>query len=170
MAVLAVLMFASAPLALAQSSGNSSGGSDGSGPGAGQGGSDISVSEGELESFASALQEVQTLRQEMAQETQQMVSDSELSQERFQKIYRSKQGGAELENAPTDAENEQFDQVMSDIRELQQASNEEMVQVVEDEGLSVSRFNQIAQAVQQDPELQQQFQQMQSQGSGGSGS
>ncbi|MFO8063366.1 MAG: DUF4168 domain-containing protein [Spirochaetia bacterium] len=45
-----------------------------------------------------------------------------------------------------------------------------MVEVVEEEGLSVNRFNAIAQAIQQDPELQQQFQQMQGQGSGGSGS
>jgi hypothetical protein len=41
-----------------------------------------------------------------------------------------------------------------------------MVQAVEDEGLSVSRFNQIAQAIQQDQELQQQFREMQGGGSG----
>ncbi|MGM0675690.1 MAG: DUF4168 domain-containing protein [Spirochaetota bacterium] len=168
MVVLAVLVFAAVPFAFAQSSGD--GGDDGSGPGADQGGPDVSVSEDELESFAAALQEVQVLRQEMAEETQQMVNDSELGQQRFEDIYRSEQGGTELDEEPTDTENEQFEALMSDIQELQQASNEEMVEVVEEEGLSVNRFNEIAQAIQQDPELQQQFQQMQGQGSGGSGS
>ncbi|MFO7781828.1 MAG: DUF4168 domain-containing protein [Spirochaetia bacterium] len=123
------------------------------------------MSEGDLESFAVALQDVQELRQEMAEETQQAVGESPLEQQRFEEIYEARQSGGQQDAGTTDAENRQFEELMSEIQKIQQQSNEEMVQAVEEEGLSVQRFNQIAQAIQQDPELQQQFREMQS-GSG----
>lgn len=44
--------------------------------------------------------------------------------------------------------------------ELQQAANEEMIEAVETTGLDVESFNTIAMAVQNDPELQQELQQI----------
>lgn len=129
------------------------------------GGSAPEVSDAELESFAVALQDVQEVRQDMAEETQQAVGESPLEQERFEEIYGARQSGGQEDAGTTDAENRQFEELMSDIQQIQQKSNEEMVEAVEDEGLSVQRFNQIAQAIQQNPELQQEFRQMQS-GSG----
>jgi len=119
------------------------------------------VSEAELENFVSALQDVQELRQDMAEETQQAVGDSPLEQQRFEEIYGARQSGGQQDADTTDAETRQFEQLMSEIQQIQQQSNEEMVQAVEDEGLSVQRFNQIAQAIQQNPELQQEFREMQ---------
>jgi hypothetical protein len=161
MVVISALLLLTAPLALAQSSGSGSGQGQ-SGPGSGN----ASVSDSELESFVAALQDVQSIRQSMAQETQQAVSDSELSQQRFEELYRSEQGGSEPGEAATETESQQFDQLMSQIQQIQQQSNQEMVQAVKDEGLTVSRFNQIAQAIQQNPELQQEFRQMRSGGTG----
>lgn len=45
-------------------------------------------------------------------------------------------------------------------QELQRQANEEMTTAVEDAGLDVESFNQIAMAIQNDPELQQQLTQM----------
>jgi GTP1/Obg family GTP-binding protein len=42
-------------------------------------------------------------------------------------------------------------------RELQREANEEMTTAVEEAGLDVESFNQIAMAIQNDPELQQQL-------------
>ena len=123
------------------------------------------VSEAELESFAVALQDVQELRQEMAEETQQAVGESPLEQQRFEEIYGARQSGGQQDAEVTDAESRQFEELMGEIQQIQQQSNQEMVQALEEEDLSVQRFNQIAQAIQQDPELQQQFREMQS-GSG----
>ncbi len=120
-----------------------------------------SVSDTELESFATALQDVQEIRQGMAEETQQAVGESPLEQQRFEEIYGARQGGGQQDAGTTDAENRQFEELMSQIQQIQQQSNEEMVQAVEDEGLSVQRFNEIAQAIQQNPELQQEFREMQ---------
>jgi hypothetical protein len=156
----AVLALLAVPTAFAQSSGGT--GSD-QGPGSGQA---PEVSGQELESFASALQDVQSIRQSMAQETQKTVQDSDMDQQRFEELYRSKQGGSEPSEAPTDAENQQFNAIMSEIQQIQKESNQQMVQAVKEEGLTVSRFNQIAQAIQRNPDLQQQFQQMQGGSSG----
>jgi hypothetical protein len=153
---LAIALIA-APGLLAQSSGGGTGSS---------GGQQSSVSESELESFVAALQDVQSIRQDMADDTQQAVSDSPLEQQRFEELYRSQQGGQEPSQAPSNAESEQFQELMAQIQQIQQQSNEQMVEAVQDEGLSVQRFNQIAQAIQQDQQLQEQFREMHGGGSG----
>ncbi|WP_440997486.1 DUF4168 domain-containing protein [Arhodomonas sp. SL1] len=45
-------------------------------------------------------------------------------------------------------------------RELQQQANEEMVQAVEDTGMSVEEYNNISQQLRQNPELAERLQQM----------
>lgn len=44
-----------------------------------------------------------------------------------------------------------------EARQIEQEANEEMVQVVEDQGLDVQRYTQIARAIDSDPELRQRF-------------
>ena len=51
-----------------------------------------------------------------------------------------------------------FKELVQAIQTIQQQSNEAMVSAVEDEDLDVQRYNQIAQAVQQDQELMQRLQ------------
>ena len=119
------------------------------------------VSDAELESFVAALQDVQEIRQDMAEETQQAVGESPLEQKRFEEIYGARQSGGQQGAGTTEAEDRQFEELMSEIQKIQQQSNEEMVQALEEEDLSVQRFNQIAQAIQQNPELQQEFRELQ---------
>lgn len=121
----------------------------------------IDVSQEELEQFAAALEEVQTIRQEMVENTQGAVADSSLDESRFQELYRSDQGGPAPSEEASDQEQAEYDRVMGEIQQIQQQSNEEMVEAVQGEGLEVQRFNQIAQAIQQSPDLQQRFQELQ---------
>lgn len=44
-----------------------------------------------------------------------------------------------------------------EAQQLEQEANEEMMQAVEDEGLDVERYSQIARAIETDPELRQRF-------------
>jgi hypothetical protein len=148
-----------APGLVAQSSGGSQG--------QGQGSSAPSVSDGEIDTFVSVLPEVNSIQQQMTTETREAMQDSELEQQRIQELYRSRQSGNEPSNAPTEEENQQFDQLMTEIQQIQQQSREEIVQAVEDEGMSFSRFQQIARAIQQDQQLQQQFRQKMQQQQGG---
>ncbi len=120
------------------------------------------VSEEQLEQFAAALENVQSIRQEMVQDTQGVVADSSLDESRFQELYRADQGGPAPSSEATDSEQSEYDQVMQEIQQIQQQSNQEMVEAVEEEGLDVQQFNQIAQAIQQDPELQARLQELQS--------
>ncbi|MGM0639396.1 MAG: DUF4168 domain-containing protein, partial [Pseudomonadota bacterium] len=46
------------------------------------------------------------------------------------------------------------------MQEVQMEANAKMIEVVEDSGLNVDTFNDIGQAVQQDPELMQRVQEM----------
>ncbi len=131
-----------------------------------QGSPAADVSDQELESFVTALEEVQEVQQDMATQSQESVQSSDMGEERFQELYQARQSGSEPANAATDAENQEFEQLMADIQTIQQESNEAMVEAVQDEGLEVQRFNEIAQAVQQDQSLMQRMQEMA--GNGGS--
>jgi hypothetical protein len=122
----------------------------------------MDVSEEELEQFAAALENVQSIRQEMVEDTQGAVADSSLDESRFQELYRADQGGPAPSEGASDQEAAEYDRVMQEIQQIQQQSNQEMVQAVREEGLEVQRFNQIAQAIQQSPDLQQRFQELQS--------
>ncbi|MFW5695714.1 MAG: DUF4168 domain-containing protein [Alkalispirochaeta sp.] len=124
------------------------------------------VSDQELESFVAALEEVQEVQQDMATESQESVQGSDMGEERFQELYQARQSGSEPANAASDAEDEEFDELMEDIQAIQEESNAAMVEAVEDEGLDVQRFNEIAQAIQQDQSLMQRMQEMS--GNGGS--
>lgn len=115
----------------------------------------------ELEQFAAALEQVQSIQQEMVQSTQGAVADSSLEQSRFQELYRAESGGPAPSSAPSDEEQAQFDELMGEIQQIQESSNQQMIEAVQEEGLDVQRFNQIARAIQQNPELQQRFQELQ---------
>lgn len=147
-----ILALVAVPPAMAQ---NSSPGGSGQTP-------QVDVSQEELEQFAAALENVQSIRQEMVQNTQGAVADSSLEESRFQELYRADQGGPAPSQEASDQERAAYDEVMQEIQQIQQQSNQEMVQAVRDEGLEVQRFNQIAQAIQQSSELQERFQELQS--------
>lgn len=152
-AAMAVVIMAlvAVPSALAQ---NSNPGGTGEAP-------QVDVSQEELEQFAVALENVQSIRQEMVQSTQGTVADSSLDESRFQELYRADQGGPAPSEEASDQEQAEYDKVMQEIQQIQQQSNQQMVQAVRDEGLQVQRFNQIAQAIQQSTQLQQRFQELQ---------
>ncbi|MFW6338183.1 MAG: DUF4168 domain-containing protein, partial [Alkalispirochaetaceae bacterium] len=120
------------------------------------------VSEEQLEQFAAALENVQSIRQEMVEETQGVVADSSLDDSRFQELYRADQGGPAPSEEASDSEQAEYDRIMEDIQQIQEQSNEEMVEAVEEEGLDVQQFNQFAQTIQQNPELQERLQELQS--------
>ncbi len=118
------------------------------------------VSDQELESFVAVVEELQEVQRDLAAQSQESVESSEMGVERFQELFQARQSGTEPATAATDAENEEFDQLVAEIREIQQEFNDVMVQAVQDEGLAVERFNEIAQAIRQDQSLQQRIQEI----------
>lgn len=119
------------------------------------------VSSEELQQFASAMQQLETIQQTYEGEMTQAVESEGLSKERFIEI-RQLQGNPEAEptSEVSQEEIQSFESATARLTEIQQEAMTKMKEAIQSEGLEVQRFNQIMAAVQQDPNLQQEVQQM----------
>lgn len=109
----------------------------------------------EFDRFVEALQDVQTVQEEINQEVSEVISESDLSEERFNEIYRATQSpDVAVEDETSGAERRTYEDVFDRINEIQSESQSEMVEAVEENELSVSRFNELIVAIRGDPELQ----------------
>ena len=119
------------------------------------------ISQAELQQFANAVIQVQAIERKTQESMSQLVVAEGLSPERFNQIFLAQQS-AGTEPAPdiTPEEQAAFDQVLSELEVIDQASQTNKEQAVMAEGLEMERFNQILTAVRQDPDLQQQVQEL----------
>ena len=119
------------------------------------------ISQEDLQKFAQAMEQLQTIRQEFEAEMVQAVESEGLTKERFIEISQTQSNPeAQPTSEVTEAEQQSFEKAIMQLRDLQQAAQTQMKEAVQAEGLDVPRFNQILAAIQQNPELQQQIQQM----------
>ncbi|MDA3951551.1 MAG: DUF4168 domain-containing protein [Spirochaeta sp.] len=123
-------------------------------------GGDVEVNDAELEQFVDALEEVRTIQQDIATEAETLVDDSTMERTRFEELLQASQGGQQMGDAPTEAEQQEFAKLVQAIQTIQRESNQAMIAAVEDQGMDIQRYNQIAQAVQQDQELMQRIQEL----------
>ena len=120
-----------------------------------------SISPAELQQFANAVTEVQAIEQETQESMAQLITAEGLSPERFNQIFLAQQS-ANDDPAPevTPEEQQTFDQVLSQLQAIDQASQTIKEEAVTAQGLEMERFSQILTAVRQDPGLQQQVQEL----------
>lgn len=126
----------------------------------------------EFERFADAFAEVEQIQEEVNQEVQQLISDSPLNEERFQAIHQQMQGaggqqGSDGQSSGSDVseqEQTQYENLLSEIQSTQQSFQEEMISEVESSDLTVQRFNQIMVAIQNNPDLREELDQLQGEG------
>ncbi|MFO8234588.1 MAG: DUF4168 domain-containing protein [Bacteroidales bacterium] len=121
-------------------------------------GEDIDVSEEELDKFVDAARRVQTINQEVQQDINKTVEDEGMEVERFNEIQRSQQMQQEGESDATEEEMQQFRNIMEELQNVQTGAEEEMEKAIEDAGLTMQRYQQIAEAAQRDSELMQKLQ------------
>lgn len=113
------------------------------------------VDDVELESFAVAYLDVQELQSEVQEETDGRVEESALGIERFYEIHQLAQqseSSAGLSGVEDD-ELTEYKAVLEEVIEVQEEKQTEMVEVVEDEGLTVKRFNEIMLGIREDQQL-----------------
>lgn len=109
----------------------------------------------EFDQFVEALQEVQAVQEEINQEVSEVISESDLSEERFNEIYRATQSpDVAVEDETSGAERRAYEDLFDRISVIQSESQSEMVEAVEENELTVSRFNELIVAVRGNPELQ----------------
>lgn len=118
---------------------------------------DVDLEDGELERFAEALVDVQFIQQDAQVEVQDAIDASDLTLERFQEIHQSNLSPEMGEADVDDSEQVAYDDAMQIIEDIEVSAADEMEDAVADHGLDVERFNTLAQAIPQDPELSQEL-------------
>lgn len=117
-----------------------------------------SITDEELEKFAMVSSELQQVQQESRKKVQDMLSDKEMDMQRFQQIMMSRQNpnmGDSIE--VTDQEKETMKEIQPKLQKMQQQSRQELMSIMQEEGLQPQRFQAIARAVQSNPEVMKRF-------------
>ncbi|MDK2977783.1 MAG: hypothetical protein PWP52_497 [Bacteroidales bacterium] len=117
------------------------------------------VSDQDLETFAAAFEQVQVLNQKAQQDMVKAVQDEGLSVQRYNEMLQSEEDPTQ-DAKPTDEEKSQFENINQKIRAIQQKAQQSMQQKIQDEGLTVKRYQEIAFALQNSTELQQKLQKL----------
>ncbi len=121
---------------------------------------DIEVSDAELKKFVKAMKAIQEIQRSSQEKIEKAFSDSSMSKERFNELYKAKQQqGKEKAEGETEQETQAYNNIMEQIKTIRSSDQEKMMTVLEDNGISVERFNKIAQAMRSDQELAQRIQQ-----------
>lgn len=124
---------------------------------------DIDVSEGELEKFVSAVDEVKELQENSQEKMINAIESEGLDANRFVQINNLQmnpeaQGGGDI----SDKEMESYKKAKEKVDKMQKEMQDKQVKAIEDQGIDVQRYVEIVRAAQADPELRQKIQKMQS--------
>src|SRR6056297_5600 len=116
------------------------------------------VSDKDLETFASAFQPIRAIDQKAQQDMVKVVQDEGLSVQRYNEMLQSEEDATKNAN-PTEEEKQQYEKINQKIGALQQKAQQSMQKKIQDEGLTVKRYQEIAFALQNSPALQEKLQQ-----------
>lgn len=119
------------------------------------------VKDSELEQFATISQDVMQKNQDAQQQMLSIIEDEGMTGDRYQELQMA---AANPNNGgKTDASDEEMkkkEKIDTKLQDIEQKLQDEQVAIVEKSGMSVDRYQEIAQAVQSDQELLQKFQKM----------
>lgn len=115
----------------------------------------------EFENFAGALTRIQDIQQSVNEEIEQIIASAPIDDARFMEIYQEVQTTGSMPPTVEQSEAVAYQETVDEIGEIQMASQERMIALVEDAGLSVARFNELVSEVQRNPEFQQALQSLQ---------
>jgi len=119
------------------------------------------VTDDELNRFVTALQLVEEIQIETQATMSEAIEARGMSEQRFSEIHSVQQNPEmDLGDDISDAEEEAYEVVLAELIEVQQSAQQDMQSAVAGEGFDVQRFNEIIMAIQQDPQLAQQVQEM----------
>lgn len=120
--------------------------------------SNIDISEEELEKFVDIDMQLQPMQQQAQQEMIAKVEEKGMAVEKFQEIAQSQQQGDST--VFSSEELQSFNEINEDLSQIDTQLREEVQSKIEDEGVSIERYQEIAMAVNQDPNLQQKLQEI----------
>lgn len=117
------------------------------------------ISDEELQKFANAFQEVQVENQKIQKDMIAKIEEEGMEVQRFSEIQQAQQNPNQ-EVEMTAEEEKAIETLMPKLQSIQQESQTVMQEKIESAGLSMNRYQEIAQMIQQSPELQKKLQSM----------
>lgn len=116
------------------------------------------VTQEELQKFAEAFKQLRAIEAEAEQKMAQAVQQEGLTPQRFVEIGQSQQNaGASGISAD---EQQKFQKALVRVRQILESTETQKYEAVESQGLEVERFQEIIAAIQGNPALKQQVEQM----------
>jgi len=122
----------------------------------------VNVTPAELNNFADAFIEVQTVNQTVKQKMTTVITEEGLEVERFNTIQKAKMN-PEVPVKASEEELKKHGVIVTKLQEMQPLLVAQMKEVIEDNNLSFERYREVAMALQQSKDLQKRFQDVMSQ-------
>lgn len=118
----------------------------------------VDVSDEELIAFAQVAKKVDSINQQATQQMVETVRDNDLNVEKYNQIVQQLQSTEDTDQLDEDEKVvERVIQTSNEIGNIQATTQEKTHTAIQNEGLSPNRFEMILQLVNQDPEMQQRF-------------
>jgi hypothetical protein len=116
------------------------------------------VTDAELETFVDTILELEPIQEKANEEIEEVIQEEGFTLERFQQILMAMQNPqlAGQVNVTND-EQEKLAEMQPKLMQIQMDAEEQMIAKIEDGGLSVERYQQITQSIQQREDLQEKF-------------
>lgn len=119
------------------------------------------LSDEEFGDFVNAVSQVQLIQQESQEEMVGAVEEGGLDVQRFMEIQQAQMDpNGEGESDASEAEMEKFVSVSQKLDVIQQKSQKQMEEKITESGLTTVRYQEIGGMIQNDPQLQQKFQEL----------
>ncbi len=117
-------------------------------------------SDDELRNFANAVVQVISIQQQGQMQMIEHIEEHEMSVQRFNELYMQAQQ-MPLDDIDVEGdEMESFIEISEEIEKIQVDLESVLINTIQEEGLSVEKYESIMAEYQQNPELQQRIQQM----------
>lgn len=114
----------------------------------------VEVSDAELAKFANAFQQVRAISMQSQQQMVDVVQEEGMEIKRFNELHQA----AMDPNVDVDATPEELEQhknIIAELEPVQEEIGQKLEKIVTDEGFTPQRYEQIATALQNDPDLQE---------------
>lgn len=113
----------------------------------------IEVNNTELERFGDVFQRLQLANQEIQQEMIKLIESQEMEVAAFNTIHQAKMQGQKTDSSTQDLA--KYEAIVAKIDELQEDFKTRMENVITENGFTIERYQEIANALQNNPELQE---------------
>jgi len=116
------------------------------------------VSDAEIKSLVIINLEIQPLQMKLQEDMIDYVEKSGMEVPRFAQIMNTMQQGGDVDTlGVSEKEMETFSECLEAITKMQDEVDEKIMQIIEDNGFGLDRFQEVFMALQTDPEVQERF-------------